>query len=115
MQTLDWYYRRLKVMSPGEIAWRMRSSLRERADWFLVGRRQQLRKPSAILNGDGRDEGPGFRLCDMAVGYRVWLNTNDEVEKRRYDSLMARAKQIAGHRLDRAATTAFARQFHLET
>ncbi len=100
MQTLDWYYRRLKAMSAGEIAWRMRSSLRDRADRFLVGWRQQLRQPSAILNGDGGDEGAGFRVCDMAVGDRAWLNTDDGVDKRWYDSLLARAERIAEHRLE---------------
>ncbi len=100
MQTLDWYYRRLKVMPPIEIAWRLRSSLRDRSDWFLVGRRQQLRKPSVFLNGDGRDEEPGFRVSDMAVGDKAWLKANDDVDKRWYDYLLAQAKQIAGHRLD---------------
>ncbi len=100
MQTLDWYYRRLKVMSPVEIAWRMWSSLRDRTDRFLVGRRQQLRKPAVFLNGEDCDKGPGFRVCDMTVGDRAWLKANDDVDKRWYDSLLARAERIAEHRLD---------------
>ena len=100
MQTLDWYYRRLKAMTPGEIAWRMRSSLRDCTDRFLVGWRQLLRKPSAILNGDGCDEGPGFRVSDMAFGNGVWLKTNDNVERRWYDALLAKADAIVEHRLN---------------
>ena len=100
MQTLDWYYRRLKVMSPGDIAWRMRSSLRDREDRFLVNLRQQLRKPSVFLNGDGRDEEPGFRVSDMAVGDKAWLKINDDVDKQWYDSLLVRAERTAEHRLD---------------
>ena len=100
MQTLDWYYRRLKAMSAAEIALRIGSLLRDRADWFLVGRRQQLRRPSAILDGDGRDEGPAFRVSDMTVGNRARLKTDDEIEKQSYDSLLARADRIAEHRLD---------------
>ena len=86
-------------MSAGEIAWRMRSSLRDRVDRLLVGRRQRSRKPSAILNGDGRYRGPRFRVCDMPIGSDGQLETNDDVGKRRYDSLLARAGQIAAHRL----------------
>jgi len=52
-------------MSSGKIAWRMRSSLRDRTDRLLVGRRQRMRKPSVFLNRDGRDEGPGFRVSDI--------------------------------------------------
>ena len=100
MQTLDWYYRRLKVMSPGEIAWRMRSLLRDRADQFLVSRRQRMRKPLVFLNGEGNDEGQGFRVSDIVAGDREWLKTNDDIDKRWYDSLLARAERIAEHQLD---------------
>jgi len=100
MQALDRYYRRHKVVSSGEIAWRIRSSLRDHVDRFLVSRRQRLRKPSVILNGDGSDTAPGFHVCDMAVGDRAWLKANDDVDKRCKDSLLARAERIAEHRLD---------------
>lgn len=56
--------------------------------------------PSAILNGDGRDERLGFRVSDMAVGDRAWLKANDDVGKRWYDSLLARAERIVEHRFD---------------
>ncbi len=100
MQTLDSYYRRLKVMSSGEIAWRIRSLLRDRADRILVGHRRRIRKPSVFLNGEGRDEGPVFRVSDMAIGEKTYPNTNDEVGKQWYDSLLIRAEAIAEHRLD---------------
>ena len=100
MQTLDWYYRRLRVMSLGEIAWRIRSSVRDRADRFFVCRRQRVRKPSVILNGDGREEGPGFRVIDLAPGFRKDNKKRGKEEVEWYDFLMAKAEQIAGHRLD---------------
>ena len=84
MQTLDWYYKRFKIMSPGEIVWRIRSSLRNRADRILVGHRQHIRKPSAFLNGDGKDEEPEFRVSNAA----------DIVDKRWYDSLLARPERM---------------------
>lgn len=99
MQTLDWYYRRLKPMSAGEIALRIGSSLRDRADRFLVGRRQRLRDLSVILNGDGRDAIPDFRVCDLVVGDRAKLNADDDFAKRSFDSLLFRAEQIIRHRL----------------
>ena len=96
MQTVRWYYRRLKTMSPREIAWRTHSSLRDRVDRVLVGRRQQLRPVSAILNGDGSDT-PGFRVGGPAVG--AWDRTDSSCRKDWCDSLLARAERIAGHRL----------------
>jgi len=84
-------------MSPGEIAWRTRSSLRDRADRLLVGRRQRLRQLSAVVNGDG-DTGPGFRVCDLAVGDRV-RRKPDDARERWYESLLSRAEQIVRHRL----------------
>ncbi len=98
MQTLDWYYRRVRVMTAGEIAWRMQSSVRDRADRFLVCRRQRLRKPSAILNGNGSDVGHG--VCDGAVGFGKDNKKGGREEGEWYDSLMAKAEQIAEHRLD---------------
>lgn len=97
MQKLDWYYRRLKVMSADEVFWRMRSSLRDRADRFLVGRRQQWREPSAFLNGES-DE-PGFRVCDMAVGEVANRSESDPARKAQYEALLERAQKIAQHRL----------------
>ena len=87
MQTFDWYYRRLRAMSTGEIAWRMRSSVRDHADRFLVRRRQRERKPSVILNGDGRDKGPGFRVSDIAVGSGEDKKVRREEGGNRYDSM----------------------------
>jgi len=87
-------------MPPGEVACRTRSFLRDRADHLLVDRRQQVRNPAVFLNGNGSDTRKSLRLCDMTVGDRAWLNTNDEVEKWWYDSLMARAERIAEHQID---------------
>ncbi|MEA3226591.1 MAG: hypothetical protein U9Q07_11635, partial [Planctomycetota bacterium] len=88
MQTLDWYYRRLKVMSRAEIAWRVRSRRRDRIDRFLVRRRQRVRKLSALLNGDGSNIGPGFRVSDMAVGDKAIAWAGNDIGKQRYDSLI---------------------------
>ncbi len=99
MQTLDWYYRRLKAMSADEIVWRMRSSVRDRFDRFLVGRRQVQRRPSTFLNGDGLEPGPGFRVSDMPVGTMADAKKLSKVDATRYSELLARAEKIAAHKL----------------
>ena len=87
MQTLNWYYNRLKAMSPGEIAWRVRSSLRDRADRTLVSHRQKLRDPVAIFNGEGGDIKTGFHVSDLVI------------EEKQHDSLLDRARKIVENRL----------------
>ncbi len=95
MQTLSWYYRRVKAMSPDEILWRMRSSWRDRVDRCLVGRRQRARTLPVILNGDGREKGPGFRVCDRTVGEKDWLRADGAS----YESLLSRARRMADNQL----------------
>jgi hypothetical protein len=43
MQTIDWYYRRLKVMSPGEIAW-LRANENIGKQWYdsLMAKAEQI-------------------------------------------------------------------------
>jgi hypothetical protein len=85
-------------MSPKEIAWRIRSSLRDRLDRFLVGQRQRPRRLSTILNGDGGTT-PGFHVCDIAVGEKAKSDELSDIEKARHRSLLERAEKIVQHRL----------------
>lgn len=94
MQKFNWYYNRLKAMSPDEIIWRMQSSIRDKADRLLVGRRQRPRKLSELLNGDRSDKGPGFRICDIPTRYK----TDSDTKKQNYDSLITWAEKIVAHR-----------------
>jgi len=100
MQTLEWYYKRLKVMSAGEIAWRMRSSMRDCFDRFVVGQRQRPRELAVILNGDGHAGDARFRVCDISVGDARRPEQGNGLPKQWLDRLLARAERIAGHRLD---------------
>jgi hypothetical protein len=77
----------------------MRSSLRDRTDRFLVGWRQEPRGLGAISNGDGSGIRPGFHVCDVAVADGPRPKTDDSGQERWYAALLARAEQIAGHRL----------------
>ncbi|MBN1506435.1 MAG: alginate lyase family protein [Sedimentisphaerales bacterium] len=94
MQTLNWYYRRLRTMPASEIAWRVRSSLRDHVDRCLLGRRRRWRPLSEILNGDG-STAPGFRVCGVPVG----SNGSENIESAWLEPLIARADKIAQHRL----------------
>ena len=87
-------------MSPGEIAWRIRSLLQDHAGQILIRHRQQIRKPSAFLNRNGRNDVPEFRISDIAVGKKAWPKAMDIFDKRWYDTLLARAELILEHRLD---------------
>ncbi|MCU0917114.1 MAG: hypothetical protein MUC88_21510, partial [Planctomycetes bacterium] len=97
MQTLGWYYRRLRAMSAGEVAWRVQASLCDRLDRLLVGRRQQPRPPAEILEGDGNT--PGFRFCTLGVGEWERANALDDVRREWRHALLEKAEKIAQHRL----------------
>ncbi len=99
MQTLDWYCRRLKAMSPGEIAWRLRSSLRDRVDRLFLRRRQQAREPATFLNGDTGQAWPDFRVCDRTVGEAAESERCNRLERTWQDALLDRAEEIVSHRL----------------
>ena len=95
MQTLNWYFNRLKVMSAGEILWRSRSSVRDYTDRFLLGKRKMPRKPSVFLNGNGQSQKSGFNVCDISAG-----NKTDVNQDHWYESLLARAEKIYENKLD---------------
>ena len=99
MQALHWYYKRFKAMSADEIVWRVRSSLRDRADRFIIRRRRKIRKLSAILDGDGRDSGPGFSVCDTLVGEKASFWPEDKNKRQWYYALLSRADRISRHQL----------------
>ena len=99
MQTLNWYYRRLQAMSPGEVLWRIHSSFRNNTDRFFVGWRQRLRKSSKILDGDSQYTGPAFRVYNMPTAQKTQDRDESEIERKKYDSLLARAEKIIEHRL----------------
>jgi hypothetical protein len=100
MQQFEWYYRRLRAMSIGELAWRIRSSLRDHIDWILVSHRQQIRKPSKFLNREVVNEEPEFRLCTITVGDKSGPRATKTFNKLWYDSLLFRAERILEHRFD---------------
>ena len=91
MQKLNWYYQRLKAMSPAEIACGMQSCLRDKVDKHFVGRRQLCKPLSELFDCDGNDTEQGFHVCNIDE-----LNKYNLTE---YESLLARAEKIVQNRL----------------
>lgn len=96
MQSLTWYVRRLRVMSPQEAAWRVRSAMRDAADRYLVSVRARPRPITAILRSRGDGDTPGFRATDMEFGQ--WSAQSAD-EREWYARLIGKADRIAAHRL----------------
>lgn len=91
MQSLTWYVRRLRSMSAGEMAWRLRAKLRDELDRGRVKLSVLPRAPAERGNGE-----PGFRVSDVAPG--EW-STAVEPERSWLRRLCAQADTIAAHRL----------------
>ncbi len=93
---LKWYYHRARMMSPAEMAWRMRSEMRNAFD--------SVRIPLRILPAF-RGEGPsehaapgGFRTTDLVPG--AWIRHPIDPRIRRWsERLKARADDLLDHRL----------------
>jgi hypothetical protein len=99
MQSLNWYAHRLRVMSPGEVAWRMRSAVRDATDrcWVAIGRQQD--RIVRELSERELNDIPGFHVTDMTVG--AWANLQaDQPERQWYQKLRENAERIMDHRLN---------------
>lgn len=96
MQPLVWYVRRLRAMSPAELAWRARCAIRDGVDWYRVTRG---RPPSAAVGvARASDATPGFRVCDVEVG--EWASpAAGEMERAWCQRLADQAEQIVRRRL----------------
>ena len=98
MKSLLWLIRRLKAMSPAEIAWRVQSSLRDATDFSLVARRQRQWSLSAILESCNGHGAAAFSLADVTVG--DWASRKDAAPERGWlVPLLAQTDRVAAHRL----------------
>ena len=85
-------------MSPGEVLWRVRSSVRDHVDRCLVGRRRRLVPLAAIYSDGTAEDERGFSVADIEVGQWACGHA-DSVERRWYAQLLARADRVALHLL----------------
>ncbi|HET6426990.1 MAG TPA: alginate lyase family protein [Phycisphaerae bacterium] len=98
MQSLNWYCRRLRAMSPGEVASRMRSSLRDVADCCLLPLRQRKACVASPCADNGEAASVGFAVTDVKLG--EWAAPEASALERAWlGRLLDRAERIAAHRL----------------
>ena len=99
MQTLSWYIARLSAMSPREIAWRMRTSLRTQVDYVVAPLRRRRQPLNAFLNDPRSQLEPAFRVCDIETG--AWVGSQaSAIEQQWAAQLVERATAIAAGRLN---------------
>ncbi|MCG3128933.1 MAG: hypothetical protein CHACPFDD_03829 [Phycisphaerae bacterium] len=98
MQSLTWYIRRLRAMTLSEVAWRARSSIRDAVDRHILGPGFHVRVAQRAADRHPRTIQPGFRVCDLPVGF--WRDApSDPREAAWRDALLRRAGRVCDHRL----------------
>jgi uncharacterized heparinase superfamily protein len=97
MQSLRWYIRRLGAMSPGEIAWRMRSKARDVVYRFLIHPSMRAHRAAASLASIEPDAPTGFSVAELPVG--AWSARDDRQVRRWRETLTDYADRITQHRL----------------
>jgi hypothetical protein len=97
MQTLAWYLQRLSSMSGSEVAWRVRSLVRDRVDRVRISR-GAFRSGLTSERYEGPAPEPAFRLCDVPPGIWATGGLSDRVVVWR-QGLLSRADAILAHRL----------------
>ncbi len=105
MQSLTWYYHRLRHMTPAEIAWRVYALLRDR----LLDRLRLLLRLYPRLPAGALDARAGFRLDHLpAAALRGRTSStmadapndaNMPISKGQLEALLERAEGICAHRL----------------
>jgi len=97
MQSLNWYAQRLRVMTAGELAWRMQSAIRDTAEYYCCTLGHP-RLPRIHVPSEDRSSSPAFRLTDIQVG--EWSDRkSDQMEYRWYRRLMVKADRIVRHQM----------------
>jgi len=99
MQHLSWYVRRLRSMSPAEVAWRVASAARDARDRLAWRVGVVPPAPVSVARAVADQTPPAVRLNDLAVG--GWAGApQGSAEAAWRDALVARADRILGGRLD---------------
>lgn len=96
MQSINWYYRRLRSMRPAELIWRVHSTFRDAFD--------VIRIPIGFLPGPTHDSSarmdtfsPGFR--PSPVGREAWQALPAELRVEWEEELLAKAMPVLANRL----------------
>ena len=98
MQSLSWYFHRLRTMSPGEVLWRVRSMVRDAVDVprFAAGLYRRVSPPEDQASFITFK--PGFNLDD--VDARSWTADHSRPDVAKWVSdLCAKADQVVENKL----------------
>ena len=98
MQSLNWYYQRLRAMTPSEVMWRTRCAARDTVDRHLHGFRARKALRQISTNGDVL-RSTGFSVSKMPDS-AILRDEVGEVASEWIDRLRTRADRIAVNRLD---------------
>lgn len=96
MQSLHWYFWRLKSMSPGEILWRASSVIQGISDRARFSLGHVPRGAALTRTKVQQTSKPGFRVSDVRPG--AWHNSQGEAAEW-LQRLKLRADEIMDHRL----------------
>ncbi len=96
MQSLNWYVQRLKSMSPGEIAWRVQSEIRDVTDRIRI---PMGLFPSPEIDLSEKSDVPGFRVSEVSES--VWKdeNVSSSMKEEWLKALLVKADQILENKL----------------
>lgn len=97
MQSASWYLNRLRSMSAGEVLWRIRSMVRDKADRYRIA--MAWYPSSAVFPGTDLEKAsePGFRVSDVEPGAWAAPQAGDD-QKRWLSRLLKQADQLAENR-----------------
>lgn len=84
-------------MSPEELAWRMRSEIRDVVDRFNFSLGRYPKRDVVITNAEDGDWEPGFRVSDFQVGKWAYPDAKED-EVQWYRTLIKQADQLVRHK-----------------
>lgn len=98
MQTLTWYFQRLRSMSPGEVVWRIRGKIIDLIDGYKISSGISSSLEQVISYEERNKWGPPFRVSDLKVG--EWKGNDASPEEQKWCSeLIRQADNIVDHKL----------------
>lgn len=98
MQSLTWYMQRLRAMSADEVAWRVRSAVRDATDRYRYPGRRRAAAARAAQSSNGPLPQPGLSVTASADSAAA--RPGEEPVQSWNADLLARAERIAVHRID---------------
>jgi len=99
MQSLNWYYHRMRSMSAAEVAWRAQGLLRDAADRVRASGKLFPSAEYALRNAATTESAPPFRVTDFTTGAEDQLPPALRRNGQWRERLLTAAEHILQHRL----------------